>query len=358
MNFNFKSNTIIEEYNFQVDYLDPQNFKLHLLKDTEIALTDWVNIRAEARNFCGIVTNIQDSNTGVLIVTLKDAMSLLDVDLWWNLDVLYDYGTLERTVAIMINSLYGAGTSPVKVQVLNADINIVTREVSTFFFDIEAEDPEVSNFAVFNFYDTILLPALKNYDVVVDMSINLATKRLQIDVLHRTTDKRTIEADLENVIEKEVVVNKSRDRVTKAIIVNSDNYSVCRLYYLHPDGTFDAIDRDRVYPTVIKYDYAAETTKKEEDETETVIPFGDNAKEKARGIFEATKYENYITLKVMADDWLVNPLGWSIGDKASIISNGIIYESIFTGFEYDGEVVKMIFGLMRLELTKILKGRA
>ena len=55
-----------------------------------------------------------------------------------------------------------------------------------------------------------------------------------------------------------------------------------------------------------------------------------------------------------ADDTMINPLSMEIGQIVSIIHNGVSYDSILTGKEIHGGLVKLIFGTIRLELTKIL----
>lgn len=75
---------------------------------------------------------------------------------------------------------------------------------------------------------------------------------------------------------------------------------------------------------------------------------------KAVAEFSKNKYTNLIELTVKADDPMINPLTMPIGQVVNIIHEGVSYNSILTGREVKGGLVKLIFGTIRLELTKIL----
>ena len=51
---------------------------------------------------------------------------------------------------------------------------------------------------------------------------------------------------------------------------------------------------------------------------------------------------------------MITPLSLNIGRVVNIIHNGVAYNSILTGKEISNSLVKLIFGTIRLDLTKIL----
>ena len=65
-------------------------------------------------------------------------------------------------------------------------------------------------------------------------------------------------------------------------------------------------------------------------------------------------YSNLIELTMMNGDVLVHPEQLDFGQEVKIISKGISYTSILTGREI-GKNTKLIFGTVRLDLTKILR---
>lgn len=75
---------------------------------------------------------------------------------------------------------------------------------------------------------------------------------------------------------------------------------------------------------------------------------------KAKAEFAANKYSNLIELTVKQDDTMLSPMDLEIGQVVNIIHEGVSYNSILSGKEIKGGLVKLIFGTIRLELTKLL----
>lgn len=74
----------------------------------------------------------------------------------------------------------------------------------------------------------------------------------------------------------------------------------------------------------------------------------------AKKVFKASKYTNLIELTVPSNDSMIKPFEMEIGQVANIIHDNVSYNSILSGKEIKGGLVKLIFGTIRLELTKIL----
>lgn len=87
-----------------------------------------------------------------------------------------------------------------------------------------------------------------------------------------------------------------------------------------------------------------------------VKTFEEVALEKATETFGKNKYTNLIEVEVLNDDLLIVPRQLKIGQVVSVISDGTVYSSILSGRKTDSTTT-LIFGTVRLELTKLLKGR-
>lgn len=74
----------------------------------------------------------------------------------------------------------------------------------------------------------------------------------------------------------------------------------------------------------------------------------------AKKVFKTSKYTNLIELTVKDDDTMINPLDMEIGQVAEIIHDGVVYNSVLSAKEVSDGLVKLIFGTIRLELTKLL----
>ncbi|MBP3784605.1 MAG: hypothetical protein J6I68_15270 [Butyrivibrio sp.] len=92
-------------------------------------------------------------------------------------------------------------------------------------------------------------------------------------------------------------------------------------------------------------------------ETTALALFTEKAYDKALSTFSKNKYDNLIELEVAIDDSLLTPATLRIGQIVNVIYEGNSYNTILTGREVD-DTITLIFGTIRLEFTKYLKGRA
>ena len=78
-------------------------------------------------------------------------------------------------------------------------------------------------------------------------------------------------------------------------------------------------------------------------------------RDKAKCEFSANEYSHNIEITVKKDDSLVKPLYWDVGQSFRIVRNGTTYNTVLTGREImKNGLVKLTFGTMRIELTKLL----
>lgn len=85
--------------------------------------------------------------------------------------------------------------------------------------------------------------------------------------------------------------------------------------------------------------------------------FTAKADAKALSNFSKNKYDNNIKIEVSNDDERLGPTHMKIGQVVHVIEDGISYETVLTGREIE-DTTTLVFGFIRLELTKILKGRS
>lgn len=78
--------------------------------------------------------------------------------------------------------------------------------------------------------------------------------------------------------------------------------------------------------------------------------------QRAAQMFAKNEYSNLIELSALESDTLIDPLSIKIGQPVDIIHQGSIYESMLTGRQISQGMVKLTFGKVRIELTKLLKG--
>ena len=83
----------------------------------------------------------------------------------------------------------------------------------------------------------------------------------------------------------------------------------------------------------------------------------DTAAELAKNALGNAEYNHLIELSMLQnmEPVGIDPVNIKIGQMVNIYHEGISYSSILTGKEIGGGIIKLIFGIVRIELTKILK---
>lgn len=196
---------------------------------------------------------------------------------------------------------------------------------------------------------SVIMSALKTYGVVCDMSLDVINKHILVNIAQQTATQ-TIEANLENVIEKSVTLGDSYGSNNKMIIRKIDKDTGDNLgdsvYYLHPNGDIDKTNNNRIYPVF----WVLETLETEEDET--AADWLARALTRAKEVLQPAKYDNEIILTYQADDMLTHPLTAKIGTNTTIYLDGNTYSSILTEKKITGKTVALVYGVVRQDLTK------
>ena len=351
---NYVANTVSENVKYKSDYLDPEKYKVALVGVSGIPTNSFIHITRDNEDYIGIVSQTDDKADGTVQVTVSEFPSLFDIDVL--IDVNDMNYTFEEYIQKWITSLFINGDSAMALP-LTVNVSSETPDwVIDYDIKNEPRDDEPAPtmlVAEMNLFDDIILPAFTQYQIRLDYSIDLNTQHITIDIGKNEADAIVIESDLPNIVEKSVVIKKANRQTNKVIVYNSEDYTESITYYLHPDDTFDTEDEDRIVPV----EYKILEAKADEEEGEIVKTFEESAHEKAEATFTKNKYTNLIKLEMLNNDGLVNPTELRVGQVVSVISEGIAYNSILTGRDIS-DTTTLIFGTLRLELTKIMKGRA
>lgn len=320
---------------YAIDYLSYGKNKIECFA-TKASYGNYVRIAGNADEvYSGIINSITGENNKKKI-SYVDWMQLMDVDMVLDSSLLQTK-TLENFIAHYISETYINNSDSVQnipgmvIEILSATENAVL---------IFEEN-------VCNFYDAVIIPAIKKYGIVVDFELNVARKELRVKIGKNICKKKTIETDLPNCKIKNFVVKKTKKTVNKIIIYNQDFMSEFVEYYRTTDGIVTTENINRIVPV----EYQITKVRTLGDGT-----FEDAAETKARDLLEYAEYENLIELEFEKDDKLVNPMKMRIGQETVIIHEGIQYHTYLTGIKIDKKIT-LIFGNIREELTKILKGR-
>ena len=288
-------------------------------------------------NFCRIVSNDGTKYSGVVSsttasktgssISIKPLLSLFDVTCFFDRTKLQTM-SLENFIGGIMESLYAGddvlqnllGFSAVsKSETLNAKLNLKDNVHSLF---------------------DILTVALKKYGIVVTVDFDPEQKTVTASIGKAESKGWTVEADLSVFSNVTVDFSDGLGGLNKLTLVNKNDESQKAVYYLHPNGSVDMVNDNRITPVKFSFDFVDS-----ED-------FAADAEEQAKSTLTPEAFNNLIEFTVPIENKIVRIDNHSIGESASILYQGAQYESILTGWAETSRTVTLTFGAVRLELTK------
>lgn len=339
------------------DYLTMNSFDVPLpVKNAPVEKGNYCRISIVNGGTVGeyLVSDVTREDT-TTTVALRPLLAVLDVDVFS--DDITVYGvTLSASedavswfIAAATTYLYMTKNGDRRCQNVYTDSDDWDWTESTASRPLTFEDDTV------NLLD-VLKQLLITYKVAAtaELTFNVAcTQVLSVTVtLSQLSDTATIEADLDNVLDKEITLGDSYGSANKYYLrktstdKETDVTTVLgtTVYYLHTDGTVDTDGtKDRITPVYWEL-----------GTLEDCDTWDADALAQATDALTAEQYDNEITLDFRRDDTLINPTTMSIGTEVTVYSGGTAYKSILTGREWDGNVHRLIFGQVRVDLTKKL----
>jgi hypothetical protein len=197
----------------------------------------------------------------------------------------------------------------------------------------------------------LIANSLTKYSVVLEPTVNRTQSVKSITInIKRNSGSFYLNADMNNIKINSFIVNDLGSVTNKLEIWNSQNYSEVIYYYLHPDGTYDTNNTNRIEPVKLS---VISVDPRDDDQGER-IPFAETAAEQAASEFENTEPVNNIELEVLRGDTLVQPEALSFGQTVVLIHDATMYTTILTGKRHSS-IMTLMFGLTRNDLTKKIK---
>lgn len=341
--WNFVGNRLVSDHANKEDYLSPSNNTIKIRTLPNVTVGGFLRIWCNDYNCRGIIMAVEEDDKGLMTVTYKPYICILQET------VLFDttkQGTypLEQYIADVITARHISNTDA-EENVSGLSVEVTS---STTVWDLGIKEAkEGYGYAIVkDFYASVIAPAMQNYGIVINTDVDYQAKTIKMTIGKNTAPVVTIEADLSNVSSKNISLRKTTNSKNKLTVYNAEDYTESKVYYLHTDGTYSTTDADRITPVV------------EEIKTVTVKQdqnFSDLADATAFQTFGSIKYNNLIELTISNEDALIKPNTLKIGQEVLIRSGGNIYASVLTGRNCDKQTT-LIFGTIRLQLTKILGG--
>lgn len=332
---------------YSEDYISPVENSAVIRTDDTVTKGDLIRIGQLNDDYFGVVTSVDygEAEGQQMTVYYKPYTSL------FNTDVLFDTdrqgtGSMETELKKIIEDNFVNNADQIQNIPSIGDITIVSNTTG-WGLNLKS-DTEGMHHCIVNFYDVFLVNGFRKYGISITVSPDYSEKKVNLEIGIVGTGAVTIETGLPNIIKKSIVIRETSDDTNKLEIYNTANYTERIIYYLHPDGTYDTSNADRIEP--VSRDIRAVGT--EEGQT-----FQAAAASEAASVFGQIQYDNLIEITALKSRGVLDATKYRFGQVVRVIHNGNAYESIFSGMEI-GDTVKLSFGVIRLDLTKIVKRRA
>ena len=341
--FELVGNTNVSKITYKEDYLSADENSITVLTLSGVKKHDYIRISRGAEEYCGFITEIAygtEKSKQLQTISYKPFVELLNTQILFDTN-LQGSGTMEEFICGHIRETFMENTDTLQ------NINGLTLSVTsgTEGWDLHITPSESGgHYNIVNFMDSVIIPAMQKYGIVIKTQLDVQKKRLHMMVGKAAASVVMIESDLPNIIQKNVIIKQVSADVNKLVLYNSLDYTQTRTYYLHSDLGYDTNDTDRITPVVCEL----QAVSHDGDDFESA------AISTAHNKFSSLAYSNLIELTLANDDSLVKPWTLEFGQEVDVLSDEKIYRTILTGRERSS-TTKLIFGTVRLDLTKILR---
>ena len=334
----FRSAAAIDDSNeIEEDYLADQAYSIAVQMIP--AQKGWiVHITDDGRTVAdGLICDVQQDTLYTVSLSIKPLTSLLDCQVFVDGPI----ADVDAWLAQQIEACYITNPDVLQRRPLAIDV----------LQDHPARPLQVPGDKSTVKLSDIARRALLTYSVVCHWRLDLRERLIRLNITRVETSQK-LEADLDNVIARSVVLGSSYGSTNKLLLrkirTNQDTGTKAVLgqnaYYLHADGSVDQTNANRITPVFWTL-----------DELEECDTWDADARQKAEEALCPEQYDQCIELSYRINDTLLEPLSIPIGTNTQIAMAGNVYRSILTGRRMADNVATLIFGAVRVEITKRLK---
>ena len=302
---------------FSYDYLTLETSTVTSVRKIYPGKGDFIKLVTAETTYDGVISDIDNSGPNT-VITMKPLESIFDVNIYRDRNGLKEM-SLENFLKALIED----------ARVSNADTGA---NIPGIRFEIKSE----TNNATLCLQDNILeiwniaVKALKKYGVIILAKLEINGILVKIGTVD---DSITIEADGKNIISKSFSLQDDFGKTNTCLIINKKNENQQARFY----------SEDYAPPSVWEFKYV---------ECEEAA-FTEEAEKAASDLLSVSEFNNLIEIEVRQEDRIVT--NRNVGCHAIIISKNMAIPSILTGYElYQNGIVKLVFGAVRLDLSKIL----
>lgn len=359
-NLEFKHNAQASDLSIEDDYLTITSNQVVIPPTTVVETRDFIRVDRGDASFFGVVSSVDPGEKETKII-YKPFVSLFDEDILF--DIRDQNKTVEKTVdgtktkvnrysletviKRYIDNYYVSASDT--NQNLNMSV-VVGSETLPWSLGIYA-DNDYTPYSIRGLYKDILVPALKQYGIAINVQPDFNTKQITVTI-SKNVYSLDIDGDLSNIIVKTLKYNDKPVGTNKLEVYNAYDASHSPvIFYVHPDRTWDTKDKNRIVPVARSVRMVMPDSETEDPAEALAIAALDAADSELSGL----EWDNLIELETMPRDELINPMNLEFGQTISLWYQKGRYVSILTGKSITSDNITLIFGSERIKFTKRIK---
>ena len=334
-NLEFKYNAQATDLSIDEDYLTISSNQVVIPPTTAVETRDFIRVDRGDSSFFGVVSSVEPGEKETKVI-YKPFVSLFDEDILF--DIRYQNKTVERTVDGVkskvnqysletvikryIDSYYVSASDTNQ----NLSMSVSVRsETLPWTLDIYA-DNDYTPYSIRGLYKEILIPAMKQYGIALNVVDNVIVKTLKYNDKPVGTNK--------------LEVYNAYDASQPPVI-----------FYVHPDRTWDVEDKNRIVPVARSIRMVMPDSDTEDEAEAMALAALDAADSELSGL----EWDNLIELEASPTDELIEPMNLEFGQSVSLWYKQGKYVSILTGKSIMSDTITLIFGSERIKFTKRIK---
>lgn len=326
--FTFRSFAPIAEPSISFDYLTLEPTTI-ICRNLTASKGDFAAVSSpNGTVYQGIIDDVQ-LDRGTTTLSVKPLLSLFDLDVHFDRTQSH---TLETFLAGIITANFADNAD--SIQNITG-LTVTTTSTTTGYLNLKDN--------VHNLYE-IIAKCLTAYGVVVSFALNPQAKTAAVTI-GKQTNSETVEADLHGIVNASFTLGDSYGAANKLVAINEADETESATYYLHTDGTIDTDgSADRIVPVFPTVKLVT---------VDDGQSFADAAYSAAYDALKPDEYNDLVELTAPNDSRIID-VNMPIGSIATIYHAGTAYETILTGYTRQSETTTLIFGCVRVDLTKKL----
>lgn len=333
--FDLVAHSVAGDVDVRFDYLTLDDTLIEVPAEMIVNRMDYLRLKVDSEPvYTGVVTDYEYAN-GTTTLKCQPLMTLMDVQVYLDRSTLRTTA-LEQIIATKLASVYS-----------NSDTYQNLRGFQTTVSGSTTGTSLTGNDNLVNLYD-VAQEALRKYSIICFWSLDVMNKTITCAVRHVTGAATKLNMAL--ALDYHIQIQAISTSFNKIKYYNGKNTAQTITYYIHPNGVVDSNATNRITPVVY-----CERIATEQELDGVTMTWEQVALGNAKSTMVNSSHDNEITVTMRSDSKLV-PIG-AIGDTYQLIDrNGVVYTSILTGYRSDDTtVVTLLFGMIRTELTAILR---